>query len=47
MVAKLKKDYGVDYIRAWGMTEALGGSMPSLRPGLRHVVGRKKSSTAA
>ncbi|MFO1114664.1 MAG: long-chain fatty acid--CoA ligase [Beijerinckiaceae bacterium] len=32
MVAKLKKEYGVDYIQAWGMTEALGCSMPSLRP---------------
>ena len=33
MVEKLKRDYGVDYIQAWGMTEALGCSMPSLRPG--------------
>ena len=33
MVEKLKKDYNVDYIQAWGMTEALGCSMPSLRPG--------------
>ena len=33
MVEKLKKNYNVDYIQAWGMTEALGCSMPSLRPG--------------
>ena len=33
MVEKLKNDYNVDYIQAWGMTEALGCSMPSLRPG--------------
>lgn len=32
MVQKLKQEYGVDYIQAWGMTEALGCSMPSLRP---------------
>ena len=32
MVDKLKREYGVDYIQAWGMTEALGCSMPSLRP---------------
>ena len=33
MVEKLKREYKVDYIQAWGMTEALGCSMPSLRPG--------------
>ncbi len=33
MVDKLKRDYGVDYIQAWGMTEALGCTMPSMRPG--------------
>jgi 3-(methylthio)propionyl---CoA ligase len=33
MVEKLKRDYYIDYIQAWGMTEALGCSMPSLRPG--------------
>ena len=33
MVEKLKRDYHIDYIQAWGMTEALGCSMPSLRPG--------------
>ena len=33
MVAKLEKEYGVEYVQAWGMTEALGCTMPSLRPG--------------
>ena len=33
MVDKLKREYGVDYIQAWGMTEALGCTMPSMRPG--------------
>jgi len=33
MVDKLKREYGVDYIQAWGMTEALGCTMPTTRPG--------------
>ena len=33
MVEKLKREYKIDYIQAWGMTEALGCTMPSLRPG--------------
>ena len=42
MVEKLKKDYGVDYIQAWGMTEALGCSMPSLRPGSDKLSDKEK-----
>ncbi len=33
MVDKLKREYGVDYVQAWGMTEALGCTMPTTRPG--------------
>ncbi len=33
MVDRLDRDYGVSYLQAWGMTEALGCTMPSLRPG--------------
>jgi len=33
MVGKLDRDYGLPYTQAWGMTEALGCTMPSLRPG--------------
>ena len=33
MVEKLLDDYGVELINIWGMTEALGGSLGSLRPG--------------
>jgi 3-(methylthio)propionyl---CoA ligase len=44
MVEKLKKDYGVDYIQAWGMTEALGCSMPSLRPGSESLSADEKIS---
>ena len=33
MVSKLDRDYGLPYTQAWGMTEALGCTMPSLRPG--------------
>ena len=42
MVEKLKSDYNVDYIQAWGMTEALGCSMPSLRPGSEHLTDKEK-----
>lgn len=42
MVEKLKRDYGVDYIQAWGMTEALGCSTPSLRPGSEHLGDKEK-----
>lgn len=37
MVDKLDRDYGVAYMQAWGMTEALGCTMPSLRPGSEHL----------
>jgi acyl-CoA synthetase (AMP-forming)/AMP-acid ligase II len=43
MVEKLKSNYNVDYIQAWGMTEALGCSMPSLRPGSEHLTDKEKS----
>lgn len=33
LVEKLMRDFGVHYVQAWGMTEALACSMPSLRPG--------------
>lgn len=33
MVEKLDRDYGIAYLQAWGMTEALGCTMPSPRPG--------------
>jgi 3-(methylthio)propionyl---CoA ligase len=42
MVEKLKRDYNVDYIQAWGMTEALGCSMPSLRPGSENLSDQEK-----
>jgi acyl-CoA synthetase (AMP-forming)/AMP-acid ligase II len=34
LVEKLERDYGVQYIQAWGMTEALMATMPTLKPGL-------------
>ncbi|RXG98456.1 long-chain fatty acid--CoA ligase [Bradyrhizobium zhanjiangense] len=42
MVEKLKRDYNIDYIQAWGMTEALGCSMPGLRPGSEHLSDKEK-----
>jgi fatty-acyl-CoA synthase len=33
MVQKLRNDYGVDFINTWGMTEGLGASKGSLKPG--------------
>ena len=42
MVEKLKRDYDIDYIQAWGMTEALGCSMPGLRPGSEHLGDKEK-----
>ena len=42
MVDKLKREYGVDYIQAWGMTEALGCTMPSLRPGSDQLSDQEK-----
>jgi fatty-acyl-CoA synthase len=42
MVEKLKRDYNIDYIQAWGMTEALGCSMPGLRPGSEHLSDSEK-----
>ena len=32
-VEKLERDYGVELAQAWGMTEALGGSVATMRPG--------------
>jgi acyl-CoA synthetase (AMP-forming)/AMP-acid ligase II len=37
LVEKLERDYGVQYIQAWGMTEALMATMPTLKPGLAHL----------
>jgi len=42
MVAKLKHEYNVDYIQAWGMTEAMACSMPSLRPGSEALTDEEK-----
>ena len=42
MVDKLKREYGVDYIQAWGMTEALGCTMPSMRPGSDQLSDQEK-----
>ncbi len=42
MVEKLKHEYGVDYVQAWGMTEALACSMPSLRPGSTELSEKEK-----
>ncbi len=33
LVAKLERDYGVETMQAWGMTEALMATMASLKPG--------------
>jgi len=33
MVQKLRNEYGVDFINTWGMTEGLGASKGSLKPG--------------
>jgi acyl-CoA synthetase (AMP-forming)/AMP-acid ligase II len=33
LVEKLERDYGVELAQAWGMTEALGGSHATMRPG--------------
>jgi acyl-CoA synthetase (AMP-forming)/AMP-acid ligase II len=37
LIEKLERDYGVEYIQAWGMTEALMATMPTLKPGLAHL----------
>ncbi|MBI3744575.1 MAG: AMP-binding protein, partial [Chloroflexi bacterium] len=33
LVEKLERAYGVELAQAWGMTEALGGSLATMRPG--------------
>ncbi|HEY4862719.1 MAG TPA: AMP-binding protein, partial [Xanthobacteraceae bacterium] len=33
LVEKLERDYGVEHIQAWGMTEAIMSTMASLKPG--------------
>jgi fatty-acyl-CoA synthase len=33
LVEKLERDYGVELAQAWGMTEALGGSNATMKPG--------------
>src|SRR5437870_8339831 len=33
LVEKLEREYGVELAQAWGMTEALGGSLATMRPG--------------
>ncbi|HYM30522.1 MAG TPA: long-chain fatty acid--CoA ligase [Candidatus Cybelea sp.] len=33
LVEKLERDYGVELMQAWGMTEALGGSSATMYPG--------------
>ncbi len=33
LVEKLERDYGVEHVQAWGMTEALMSTMASLKPG--------------
>jgi 3-(methylthio)propionyl---CoA ligase len=33
LVEKLERDYGVEHLQCWGMTEAIGASQPSLLPG--------------
>jgi fatty-acyl-CoA synthase len=33
LVEKLERDYGVELAQAWGMTEVLGGSNATMRPG--------------
>ena len=33
LVEKLERDWGVELAQAWGMTEALGGSHATMRPG--------------
>lgn len=33
LVEKLERDYGVEMAQAWGMTEALGGSNATMKPG--------------
>ncbi|HEU0146350.1 MAG TPA: AMP-binding protein, partial [Bradyrhizobium sp.] len=44
LVEKLERDYGVQYIQAWGMTEALMATMPTLKPGLAHLPVEEKIS---
>jgi fatty-acyl-CoA synthase len=33
LVEKLERDYGVEMMQAWGMTEALGGTTATMKPG--------------
>jgi len=33
LVEKLERDYGVEHVQAWGMTEAIMSTMASLKPG--------------
>jgi fatty-acyl-CoA synthase len=33
LVEKLERDYGVELMQAWGMTEAVAGSSPTMEPG--------------
>ncbi|HXY90072.1 MAG TPA: long-chain fatty acid--CoA ligase [Xanthobacteraceae bacterium] len=33
LVEKLERDYGIEHVQAWGMTEALMSTMASLKPG--------------
>jgi fatty-acyl-CoA synthase len=33
LVEKLERDYGVELMQAWGMTEAVAGSTPTMEPG--------------
>jgi acyl-CoA synthetase (AMP-forming)/AMP-acid ligase II len=37
LVEKLERDYGVEMAQAWGMTEALGGSNATMKPGSREL----------
>jgi acyl-CoA synthetase (AMP-forming)/AMP-acid ligase II len=33
LVEKLERNYGIEFVQAWGMTEALGGSNATMEPG--------------
>jgi fatty-acyl-CoA synthase len=52
LVEKLEREYGVKLAQVWGMTEALGGSLVTMRPGSANLpsaqrIGRRMKSERA
>jgi acyl-CoA synthetase (AMP-forming)/AMP-acid ligase II len=42
LVEKLERDYGVEHVQAWGMTEAIMSTMASLKPGKDKLAFKEK-----